>query len=102
MTCGCTLKKDELRSINKTLRCPNHNDRGIEYVDLNCARCGEKMIRTKGPYFNVTCEKCKKERRNAMDRKYYKIRKKRPNVEKEIVIKNIDLSLYVKGLSAYI
>jgi hypothetical protein len=105
MTCGCRLKAEELRTRNRTYRCPHHMSDGVKHVEASCdGGCGKIIVRTKGPFTNILCDNCKKRARREKDRVYYKKRVKKDKVKivKEQVIQAIDLSLYTKWLSLYL
>lgn len=111
-TCGCEIRFDDLIKRDKTARCPNHPQNGIQYVAADCdGGCGKTVIRTNGPYIVIKCAECLAIKKKDMDKEYRKANYHKRKIydankhkakSKVVINPNFDLSLYTTGLSRYL
>ena len=58
MTCGCELRRKDLKYIFKSPICPKHDDGRIDYIKKYCERCGEEFTISKMSFAKNICDTC--------------------------------------------
>ena len=69
MSCGCSLKENELKKTRKNsrLHCPKHPNSRIDYIRYKCEDCGCE-IKSKPAELRKVCPKCSLKRKQQRQR----------------------------------
>lgn len=80
--CGCRLKRNDLMVVKSSgYRCRHHPKNTVEFVEINCCDCGNKIIASPKATSIIRCKSCKTTRRKELQ-KIADLKRRNPNYKK--------------------